>query len=225
MTQTEPLHVDHPSKARAGGGAKAKRDGGLLRIRVRLTGRTPLLMNAMSEDELLRLWTKEKAAKTAERPTPEEAARGKIYRTPDGHPEVPTKNLFAAMVSAGRYVRMDGKKQVSTAKSTVLPSLLSIEDPQIPLYKPGTDTAATWEVDLQQGRNPNGGEAVCVVRPRFDQWEIRFVIEVNLAECKEAHAREIVGKACSNIGLMDFRPERKGTFGRSDITLWERIED
>lgn len=203
------------------GEAETKKNGGLVRVRVHLHHETPLLMNAMSQEQLLAIRDRVKGSKTAAKPTVKEEAGSKVYRLADGRPCMPTKNLYSCFIGAGQYVRLDGKRQVSTAKSTVLPGMLCIEDVELPLFHPQSDDAADWQVDLQQGRNPNGGEAVCIVRPRFDQWEIRCVLEIDQEQMPLSMAANLVAIAGRRMGLGDGRPQRKLTFGRFRVSRWE----
>jgi hypothetical protein len=198
--------------------------GGLKRVEVTLTGITPLLQNSMSEEEILGLWARKKKSKNAARPQPREAAASKAYVLPDGTPHVPARVLWSCFVAAGAFVRLDGKRMVSNAKSTTLASMLVIEDAAIPIYVPGSKEYPKWEVDIQQGRNPNGGEAVCIIRPRYDQWELRVTLEIDQSEMPLSMARELVEIAGKRCGLGDFRPQRKGTFGRFVINQWKPIK-
>jgi hypothetical protein len=202
-------------------GSHADADGGLVMVEVTMTGRSPLLMNPMAGDDLLKLWDKSgKKAKNAERPTLREAAESRLYRTNDGWLYVPSKCLMACLIGAGQYIRLDGKRQVSTAKSSTLPGILSIHDHYLRLYKPGTDETPTWEVDVQQGRNPNGGEAVALVRPRIDEWEMRTTIEADVSQLSMRLIRELFDIAGKRMGLLDFRPQKKGTYGQFNINRW-----
>ena len=207
--------VERAAKPKQVEGTEVKRDGGLVRVAVTLEGVTPLLMNAMSTEQLLAIRDKVRPAKNAAKPSPREEADGKVHRMPDGKPHIPVPMLMACLIGAGQFVRLDGKKQVSTAKSTVLPGLLTIEDRWLPLRP------ETWEVDIAQGRNPNGGEAVCIIRPRFDEWAFDLTLSVDQTQIGLGVIRELVDIAGNRVGLGDFRPKCKGTFGRFCVTKWE----
>lgn len=181
-------------------------------------------MNRMSEAELLGLRrTGIKKSKSAPKPEkPRDEAAPKVYLTRDGLAYIPTENLFSCLVQAGRMVRLEGKKQVSTATGTILPSFFDLTDEYLLLQNPDDPHAAPeWEVDLRQGRNPNGGEAVCLVRPRFDRWAFTCHAEVDLEEVAEAIVRDLFEKAGRKVGLGDFRPARRGPFGRFVIDRWD----
>lgn len=193
-------------------------------IEVTARGLTPLLMNRMSDDTLENLRTKTKAPKTkaiGTTLTPRADAERKLYLAEDG-PYVPGVNLMACLIEAGKSIRLDGKRQISTAKSTILPGLMTLLSTSMPLKVPGTDKAAVWEADVRAGRNPNGGEAVALCRPRFDEWEISFSIDIDEEEIGENTIRELFDKAGRRCGLGDFRPQRKGVFGQFVVECWDR---
>jgi hypothetical protein len=200
-------------------GPDVARHGGLVRLKVRLQGVKPLLMNAMSMEQLLDIRDRRKKSKTAAKPKVREEAESKVYRLGDGRPHVPVNNLYACLIAAGQFVRMDAKRQITNATSTNLPGMLSIEDEELPLVL-SDGKPATWEVDVRRGVNPNGKEAVCVVRPAFHQWELCCVLEVDQEQMPEEMARSLVDIAGKRIGLGDYRPQRKGTFGRFVVSHW-----
>jgi len=189
------------------------------RIKTVLRGVTPLLMNRMPDDQLLALHTREKRRFTAPK-EPREAAGMKLYRSADGSPYLPTENLMACLIAAGMYIKLDGKRQMSTKQSTLLPGFLSVEDPYLPLLGQNRGPAL-WEVDMRQGRNPNGGEAVCVIRPRFDAWVVQVSLLVDTDSIAETVIRDLVDIAGARIGLCDFRPQRRGVFGKFRVDAWE----
>jgi hypothetical protein len=167
---------------------------------------------------------KPKAAKIGSTTTPREEAEPKVH-THGGVPVIPGQNLMACLIAAGVFVRLDAKRQVSTGKATMLPGLMSLLDFTLPLYEPDTKKAAKWEADVRQGRNPNGGEAVAICRPRFDAWSFQARVIIEEAEIGENLIREIWDKAGKRIGLGDFRPSRKGIFGQFVVEKWDRRAD
>jgi hypothetical protein len=193
-------------------------------IVVNCRGLTPLLMNRMDESTLEGLRTKTKKPKAANigtTRTPREDAEPKVH-THGGAPIIPGQNLMACLIAAGVFVRLDAKRQVSTGKATLLPGLMSLLDFTLPLWAPDTKKPAKWEADVRQGRNPNGGEAVAICRPRFDEWSFQARIIVEENEIGENVIRDLWDKAGKRIGLGDFRPSRKGIFGQFVVERWER---
>lgn len=189
----------------------------LVRVSIECKGKTPLLMNRVSDEELLKIRDKIKEPKGAPRKSPREECEGKVYKDLDGKPYIPIKWLYSCLVAAGQHVRLDGKRQISTATKTMLPQFLTLDSETIKLITPHP-----WEVDLQQGRNPNGGELVVLCRPRFDAWGFQVDVSIDTREIAEGTIRELFDKAGVRCGLGDFRPARKGIYGQFIVDCWKR---
>src|SRR5262245_11298538 len=201
------------------------------RIRVRCRGTSPLLFNRMTMEQLDGLRTKEKGSKNRPRPKdPRDEAAPKVHQDEEGMPLLPDEMLFACLVNAGVFVRLDGKRQVSTKDSTTLPGFLEVEERVIYLMHPddaklNKKKPLRWEVDMRQGKNPNGGEAVCIVRPRFDLWAFEVTIQIDASEIDENLIRELFDKAGKRIGIGDFRPQKKGRYGKFVVECWDVVSD
>ena len=59
-------------------------------------------------------------------------------------------------------------------------------------------------------------------RPRLDQWGVSFSLDYDPDMLTEAQLRTVVDDAGAKVGLLDFRPERKGPFGRFMVTVWKK---
>ena len=199
------------------------------RIRIIVRGQGAIMTNRMTLEALegLRDKTKKKA-KCATTPTAEEEAEQKVYYDAKKRPCIPRENLMACLIEAGKFIRLDGKRQLSTKDSTIIPGLLSIEEESFPILKPGKGDPekwglATWRYDMRQGRNPNGGEAVCIVRPMWENWAITFTADLETDDLPESTFRQLFDYGGRRVGLCDYRPACKGTFGQFVIDLWEDI--
>lgn len=190
-------------------------------IQIGLTGISPILMNRMAEEALMALVTKQKTAKNAAPKSIEDQCEEKIYRDEGGTIVIPAQNLFSSLAEAGRSVRLDGKKQVSTADSSKLAAILSINELHLPLVKASDNSKpAGWTTRIDRGVNPNGGTAVGIVRPCFSDWAINLTITANLTDYSESIVRELFTRAGNEVGLCDWRPQRKGTYGRFRVDAW-----
>jgi len=199
---------------------------GLLNVVIRCEGVTPLLMNKIPDGVLLTLLDKsnKKAKSAAETRKPRDICADHLHVTKEGVVYLPTGALFACLIEAGKYSRLDGKRQISTGSSTVLPGFLTLSNPTLPLHDPKHPKrkAAEWEVDIRPGRNPNGGELVVLVRPRFDSWGFEAHATIDTSQISEAAIRQLWDTAGMRIGLLDFRPNRKGNCGQFKVVAWER---
>lgn len=202
------------------------------RVRITLRGAPPgMLQNQMTTEALLGLRDKTgKKSKTAPPMTLEEEAASKIHLDNEGRPCVTKEMLMACLMSAGVLIRLDQKRQLSTKESSLLPGLLFIDGETFPLLLPDSGDEAVWGLapwryDVRQGRNPNGGEAVCLVRPLFERWAITFTALLDTEELAEDTFIRLFRLAGTRMGLGDNRPNRKGTCGMFNTTRWEVIED
>lgn len=198
----------------------------LLIRHVQCVGVTSMLMNAMSIETLLSLRPSagKKRASSAEPKTLQQEAESHLHRLPNGDIHLPVTNLYAALVEAGKYIKLDGKRQISTKDSTILPGLLQLQTVTIPLVN-AAGKPVRWETDVRQGRNPNGGQAICIVRPRIDEWQFEVDILIDASQVSELLIRTLFDFAGSRCGLCDFRPQRKGPFGRFVVNEWRENGD
>lgn len=191
--------------------------GGLARVEVTLVGKTPIMFNRLTEQVLWAIETGEKKPTTSEKLSRDERALQALHTAGD-QPVVPAEMLVACLIDAGRFVKMSGKKQISTRTDTILPALMTMETAVMPI-----ESEAGWHVDVRPGRNQQGG-VVVLVRPMFDDWKIRPVITIDLDEVSEAKIRELFDKAGMRTGLGEFRPAKKGFFGQFRVECWKRLD-
>lgn len=190
------------------------------RVLVTCMGISPMLMNPATPELLMQIRSKTTPPRRTDWSVEEEAAtrlcHGDDYGAP-GQIGIPAVNLFSALVKAGRKHKM-GRTQISTATSTTLPSFLSIEDEFLVLK--GDDVANSWEPDVRRGTNPNGGELVVLVRPKFRNWEFDATILYDELKANEDLVKNLFETAGSSLGLGDFRPGKGGPFGRFAVAAW-----
>ncbi len=185
----------------------------MLEIKVTIQGVTPLLLNRFTDEP-------EGADSGEEAPdknsSPKEHAEYKLYKGMDGKTlVVPGPNIFRMIIDAGAFFKM-GKKTVTTAKSSLIPSFLSLEEVEVPIVsKDG------WQVDTRPVRIPSTGGRILRHRPCFHDWALSFTLELDTAEADAHLIREIVDKAGKAIGMGDFRPACKGPFGKFVVVDWK----
>ena len=199
---------------------KALRKGDPMKsFEVVLRGVTPLMQSKWNQEELLAMHRKDKKKFVAPLEL-RDAAAAKVYVTADKKkPMVPAEVLMACLIGAGKYIKLDGKRQMSTAKSTMLPGFLRLEASHF-LLETHDGKEAPWEVDIRPGRNPNGDQGVAIVRPRFDEWQLRVPVSIDVEQIPEKTIRELFDYAGSRCGLQEFRPERKGIYGQFVVVQW-----
>lgn len=189
-------------------------------IAVHCVGISPILMNPMTEETLDELYGGAAARKPKTGQVPQkQVAEAKIIKDGDDRVGLPVEYLFSCLVGAGRFVKYDAKKNISNASSTLIPSFMSIEE----LFLPFDNQDAKWFVDKRRGRLSNG-TAVCILRPRFEDWSFDVTIEIDDQEISEEKVKELFRRAGTAVGLGDFRPACRGPFGRFKIERWEVLK-
>lgn len=207
---------------------KAQNESGPKRVKIRLRGIFPLMLDPMTE-EILDGICKPKGGQrrnvTADW-TPEEQAESKLIRDLDGRLAVPTQYLYSALVKAGQKVPFEARSRVSTAESTELFSFLTIEGDHIPLLDAQDGKEPTWVVDKRATRaKVQGGrkQANRACRPRFDSWALELVTVYDGDLVQEATVKLLFQRA-GRVGIGVFRPACKGPFGQFVLDGWEVLE-
>lgn len=192
-------------------------------IAIEITGCRPgMLMNAFTDTVMAAIEKGSSGAiKARNQLPPREVAASKLYMTaePEPRPYVPSANVLACLVRAGSMIKV-GRTKLSTMKSSLIPAAVEIVESQLPIFKSGASKSASFEVDTRGVVNPaTGGRMVCH-RPLFHDWQLRFELIHDAEMLDEAIVRDLFDTAGAKIGLGDFRPDRRGPFGRFTITKW-----
>src|SRR6516162_9932979 len=182
-------------------------------IDIKIQGRTPLILNRFTDAAALAATSGTRGSSAAgDRGTPQEIAESKLYLDEQGRVSIPQPNLLRCLVDGGSFHKI-GKKQVTTQKSSLVYACLDVAGVMLPLkYK------QPWVVDTRPIVIPSTGGRILAYRPRFDDWEISFEIELDETVIGVKLLRSIIDDAGQKIGLGDFRPSKKGPYGRFVVT-------
>jgi hypothetical protein len=172
-------------------------------IHVRIKGISPLLMHRFPLETV----------EAVEKKTPAEQAEISAYRIPgdDNELYIPGINIQRALVSAATFSK--GKGRASLQKQAAAGMMITSEYCGL-----GTDE---YQIDARPVVVPATKGRVVRYRPRLDAWEVSFYLEYDETLLKEVEVKRIVDDCGSRVGLLDFRPERKGSFGRFMVTSWQ----
>lgn len=151
--------------------------------------------------------------------TPRETARRVCYIDEKERLYYPTMNIYACLMEAGKFHK-EGKNKVTTARGSLIPAGVMIEGEIVYFKEP-----STWEVDSRAVVVPSTGGRIVCHRPRLDNWVIEFTLLVDLKVFNPRFIRALVDDAGSKVGLGDFRPARKGIYGRFVVTKWEEKKE
>lgn len=185
-----------------------------MQIHVTIEGTAPLLMNRFNEDAEVKVSSGISAVSIGTKGTPREQAAKKTYSDSDGNLYIPGPNIFSCLIQAGKF-RKNGKTKVTTTKSSLIPAGMALQEAVCPL---GTKE---FEVDSRSVVIPATGGRIMAHRPRLDNWSLSFTLDVDESMFSPDFVRLLVDDAGRKIGLGDFRPDRKGPFGKFVVTAWK----
>lgn len=182
-------------------------------INVTIEGVSPLLMNRFTEAAELAVSGGTSRVQVGKKGTPREQAEPKLYRDAKGQLFIPGPNIFSCLIAAGTFHKA-GKSKVTTARTSLVPAGLAVLELACLL---GT---SKWEVDSRSVVIPSTGGRIMCHRPRLDEWHTTFTLDLDTEMFAPKFARQLVDDAGKKIGLGDFRPQRKGPFGRFVVKQW-----
>lgn len=183
-------------------------------VHVTIEGTTPLLMNRFTEEAEVKVSSGISAVSIGTKGTPREQAAKKAYSDDEGNLYIPGPNIFSCLIQAGKFHK-SGKSKVTTSKSSLVPAGMALREVVCPL---GTKD---FEVDSRSVVIPATGGRIMAHRPRLDNWSLSFSLEVDESMFSPEFVRLLVDDAGRKIGLGDFRPDRKGPFGKFVVTEWK----
>lgn len=191
----------------------------MLNITVELTGISPLICNKFSDAAAMASSNGTRGSSAAtDRGTPLDIATSKLYVGHDEKPMIPQPNLLRCLVDGGKFHKV-GKSQLTTQSGSMLFACLFVEATEIPI-----EHDQPWKVDTRAVVIPSTKGRILTHRPVFDDWRLRFEMQLDTSLCSARLMRQVVDDAGSRIGLGDFRPSKKGPYGRFCVTHWQELQ-
>jgi hypothetical protein len=180
----------------------------MLTVNVQIAGLTPLIVNRFHEEAWDDVITGTHSRK--ERPGPQEDAANRLYQ--NGHGLFyPAENIRQSIIGAASRHKI-GRR----AATTDVAAAIYVSPFELPLEE-------EWHVDSRAVVIKATGGRVIRNRPMFDQWHLNFQLLIDTDLIPEKLMQVILEDAGKLVGLGDWRPAKKGQYGRFTIVSWERI--
>lgn len=186
---------------------------------VTIHGITPLLMNRFTEAAEQAVSNVNRTVFRGDKGTPRDQASPKRYCNAQNELLIPGPNLFRSIIEAGRFIK-NGKSKLTTMATSLVPSFSSLDELECYLHDREGKRTTHFEVDSRAVVIPATGGRIMAHRPRVDDWFVSFSLTFDESEVDEKLMRQLVDYAGSKIGVGDFRPSRKGPFGKFKVTNW-----
>jgi hypothetical protein len=147
-----------------------------------------------------------------EKKTPQEQAEIAAYRDPATRElYVPATAVQRAIVSAASFSKGKGRQTLQRPVA----ACVMVYPERIGLMK------TEYTIDTRPVVVPATKGRVLRHRPRLDKWLLSFQVEYDDTLLTETQLRRIIDDMGSRVGLLDFRPEKKGPFGRCMVVRWD----
>jgi len=176
------------------------------KVQVEITGITPLLMN--NPASMIENATNELKSKTKEM-NHEEAAEKLTYKDKNGELYIPAEAIKGTLIGASSYKKI-GKftaRPMIAGGVSILPQKISLGTKE---YELDIRT-----VVIQRNR-------VVKARPMIENWKASFELLYNEKLIGNSEIiKSILTEAGERVGLLDFRPQKLGSFGMFKVTKWK----
>jgi hypothetical protein len=180
------------------------------KFKVTIQGTTPLLMNRPSA--MIGDISKDKKAFED---NPKGQAELKLYVNHEGKLYMPNTHLQGALVEAGKNKKVVGKGKSTYSK--IVGYSVAINPFEI-IHK-----KQNWEIFSVLAVNPNTKGRNLLHRPILKDWEVDFEVEFDETEIAPVIMHELIEIAGKISGVGDWRPNKKGFYGKFQITNWKEV--
>ncbi len=169
------------------------------KISVTIEGTTPLLFNRFRDVAIEGKSKKRTGAMTVS------DVEDKLYIYKD-KPHIPSVYLKNCITEASKQFKIIGKGKSTYSK--IVASTVDIMPDMIPLQ------ADKYEVFRISAVNPMTKGRMMTERPRYNKWKATFEIIVNDPAVPINVINEILEHGGKYVGIGDWRPDKKGMFGK-----------
>ena len=183
------------------------------KFKITIQGTSPLLMNRPSQ--MIGEKSKDQKRETM---TPKEMAELKIYEI-EGKLYTPATHLQGALVEAGKHKKMLGKGSSRANYSKACGYAIQIEPFEIVHKK------QIWEPFSVLAVNPTTKGRNLLHRPMLKNWELDFECIFDEEQIEITVMKELFDIAGRIVGIGDWRPAKKGRFGKFQVTSWKEVKN
>jgi hypothetical protein len=179
------------------------------KINVIIEGTTPILFNRFRDVAI------EGKSKKVTGARAESDIEDKLYLI-DGKTHLPSVYIKNSVVEAGKQFKIIGKGKSTYSK--IVASTVDINPFMIEM------DVKNYEVFRISAVNPMTKGRMMTERPKYDKWKASFQIILNDPAVPTGVINEILEHAGKYVGLGDWRPEKKGMFGKFMIVKFETVK-
>jgi len=182
---------------------------------VTIEGITPLLMNRPNQIEI----TDTSKNVKRETRTPKEIAEQGLYKDAEGKIYIPSTWFRGTLVEAGKQKKLGGRGTSKSTYSKMVGMCVSIEPFELLLKE------QSWDVFTILVVNPATGKRNIRHRPQFKKWKCDLQVQFEEELIEPPVMKELFDIAGKYVGVGDWRPAKKGMFGKFQVTSWKETKN
>ena len=146
----------------------------------------------------------------------EEMANSKLYANPKGELYQPSTHIYGSLIEAGKHKKVVGKGKATYSK--IVGYAVQVEPFEIQHKK------QDWEIFSILAVNPTTKGRNLLHRPMLKNWELQFDVLFDESEIDPSIMKELLDIAGRIAGIGDWRPQKKGAYGKFHVKSWEEIK-
>ena len=179
-------------------------------VHVEIKGDSPLIVNRFHEEAAESSTSGVHARK--EQLSPEDDASNRLYPQNGSGSTIPAENIRQSIIAASSRTKIGRRSATSDVAASIylFPEMLPL--------------TGDWHVDSRAVVIPATRGRILRHRPMFSDWAVSFDIQVNTDLIDLQTVKKILEDAGALVGLGDFRPSKKGPYGRFSVTSWEKVK-
>ena len=179
-----------------------------------IEGVTPMLQHRFDDAAEMEASSRKIHVKSVD---PRDAAEKCAYRNSKGELYFPGAAIARLLREAGGAHKQRGSRK--SLKFVVPAAVLVLED-QIILRDSEGNALTDFEVDSRAVVIPSTKGRVMRHRPRLNKWHAEFALEIDDDTLEPSLFHQLLVEGGSKLGLLDYRPEKGGPFGKFAVVSW-----
>lgn len=182
-----------------------------------IEGLSPMLQHRFGDAEQ----TEETSRKVhIKKVDPREAAESVCYRNTKGELYCPGDAIARMLREAGAAHKQRGSRK---SIKYVVPAAVTVVDDQLILRDAEGKALIDFEVDSRPVVIPATKGRIMRHRPRINLWHIEIPLLINEDILDNTMIHQLLAEGGSTHGLLDYRPEKGGRFGRFRVVSWAAL--
>lgn len=181
---------------------------------IEIKGITDYLMNRFDEATID---TTSKKRTGSLKTKDKEQLEKKFYTTTDGEIYVPSTQIVGCLINAGKQFRVVGKGKATYSK--IFGANIQIEPECLIMQN------QKYSVFRISGVNPNTRGRMMISRPRFSDWGLKFQLICYDDQIPSEVINQALEEGGRSVGIGDWRPDKKGRFGKFQVTKFKEIKE